>query len=129
MPTWLRYLLFQIPGWLIAAIVLMVARHWEIISLSVALICFLVLMLKDWVVYPWLKTAYEMPAPTDSKALIGSRGVAESDVAPEGFVRVRGELWQAVATPFDLTIAAGSKVEIADADGMKIFVRPVDIDH
>jgi membrane protein implicated in regulation of membrane protease activity len=128
MPTWTRYLLFQIPGWIVAALVLWLARQWEIISLPIALMFFCLLILKDWIVYPWVSSAYEESGPLGSKALIGSRGVAESDVAPVGFIRVRGELWQAVAVPPDRWISAGSKVEIADAEGMKVFVRRIIID-
>jgi membrane-bound ClpP family serine protease len=54
--------------------------------------------------------------------------VAESHLAPEGLIRVRGELWQAVATPRDLVIQTGIEVEIIDADGMTVFVRPLNED-
>jgi membrane protein implicated in regulation of membrane protease activity len=108
-----------------AALVLLVLRHNQMISSVGAAVCFTAWVLKDWILYPWLRTAYEVSYRTGSKALIGCRGVAESQLAPEGFVRVRGELWRAVATPGDLQISTGIKVEIVDADGMKIFVRPV----
>ena len=106
-----------------AALVLLVLRHNQMISSFGAAICFGAWMLKDWILYPWLKSAYEVSHRTGSKARIGCKGVAESQLAPEGFVRVRGELWRAVATPGDLNISTGIKVEIVDADGMKIFVR------
>jgi membrane protein implicated in regulation of membrane protease activity len=40
-------------------------------------------------------------------------------------IRVRGELWRAVAIPRDLIIQTGIAVEIIDADGMTLFVRPL----
>jgi membrane-bound ClpP family serine protease len=111
-----------------AALVLLVLRRSGMISSSGAVICFVAWMLKDWILYPWLRSAYEVSPRTGSKTLIGYKGVAESHLAPEGFVRVRGELWQAVATPSDLIISSGIKVEIVDAEGMKVFVRPVNDD-
>ena len=108
-----------------AALVLILLRHNEMISSFGAAICFAAWVLKDWILYPWLRIAYEVSNRTGSKALIGCKGVTESHLAPEGFVRVRGELWRAVATPCDLKISTGIKVEIIDADGMKIFVRPI----
>src|SRR5918911_5643092 len=101
MPTWFRYLLFQIPGLCMAAMVLLVLRQNQIISFFGAAICFAAWVLKDWILYPWLRNAYEVSSQTGSKALIGCKGVAESPLAPEGFARVRGELWRAVATPAD----------------------------
>jgi membrane protein implicated in regulation of membrane protease activity len=125
MPTWFRYLLFQIPGWCMAALLLLLLGHYQMISFSGALICFAAWMLKDWILYPWLKSAYKVSTRTGSKTLIGYKGVAESHLAPEGLIRVRGELWRAVASPRDLIIRTGIAVEIIDTDGMTVFVRPV----
>ena len=111
-----------------AALVLLVLRHHQMISSLGAAICFAAWVVKDWILYPWLRSAYEVSSRTGSKALIGCKGVTESHLAPEGFVRVRGELWRAVATPCDRKISTGIKVEIVDADGMKVFVRALSDD-
>ncbi len=108
-----------------AALVLLLLGRYQMISLSGAVICFAAWMLKDWVLYPWLRSAYEVSTRTGSKTLIGHKGVAESHLAPEGLIRVRGELWRAVAIPRDLPIQTGIAVEIIDADGMTVFVRPL----
>ena len=110
------------------AVVLLVLGHNQMISSSGAVICFAAWLVKDCILYPWLRSAYEVSPLTGSKALIGYKGIAESHLSPEGFVRVRGELWQAVATPADRKIASGIKVEIVDAQGMKVFVRPLNED-
>jgi membrane-bound ClpP family serine protease len=54
--------------------------------------------------------------------------VAESSLAPDGLIRVRGELWRAVAIPRDEVIQTGIAVEIIDANGMTVFVRPLSDD-
>jgi membrane protein implicated in regulation of membrane protease activity len=111
-----------------AALVLLIVRHYQMISFSGAVICFAAWMLKDWVLYPWLRSAYEASTRTGSKTLIGYKGVAESHLAPEGLIRVRGELWRAVAIPCDLVIQTGVAVEVIDAEGMTVFVRPLTAD-
>ena len=108
-----------------AALVLLLVRHYQMISIWGALICFVAWVVKDWILYPWLKSAYEISTRTGSKTLIGHKGVAESHLAPEGLIRVRGELWRAVASPRDLAIRTGIAVEIINTDGMTLFVRPV----
>ena len=128
MPTWFRYLLFQIPGWCMAALVLLLVGHYRMISFLGALICFGAWMLKDLLLYPWLRSAYEISTRTGSKTLIGYKGVAESLLAPDGLIRVRGELWRAVAIPRDVVIQTGIAVEIIDANGMTVFVRPLSDD-
>ena len=51
-------------------------------------------------------------------------GVAESEVAPEGVVRVRDALWRARtnrATP----IAVGDEVRVTAIDGLTLEVEPI----
>ena len=122
MRTSMRYFLFQVPGWLIASLVLLIARHWEVISTSTALVCLLCWVLKDLLLYPWVKLAYRSQ-PIGANALVGSTGVADGDLTPEGFIRVRGERWRALANPVDSSIRAGAKVEITGAERMTVFVR------
>lgn len=125
MTPWLRYLLFQIPGWIITAAVLFSLWHWQFIPAWLAVIGFFGWVLKDLLLYPFLRRAYETDAKSGSAALVGARGIAEQDLAPQGYIRVRGELWRAVASPPHRVVSAGTEVEIVSADGMQLFVRPV----
>ena len=120
----IKYLLFQIPGWIITAIVLLMLSHWEFIPKWLAVLCFVAWLLKDLLLYPFLRRAYE-PGVTGSARLVGSRGVAEGDLAPTGYIRVRGELWRAVVSPADNVIRSGTEVEVVSADRMEVFVRAV----
>ncbi len=126
MPTWVKYLLFQIPGWVIAAIVLTALWHWKLLPAWLALLCFGGFMLKDFVLYPLTRKAYEADSKTGAQALVGMKGVAVEELTPQGYVRIRGELWQAVADPASHFIAAGTEVEIIRAEGMEVFVRALD---
>lgn len=55
---------------------------------------------------------------------IGSRGITATPLAPKGYVRVNGELWQASSTgsPID----KDTEVVIARIKGLTLFVTPVD---
>jgi membrane protein implicated in regulation of membrane protease activity len=123
MATLLRYLFFQIPGWVIAALVGLGLIHWEIVPTWVAVFGFSGWVLKDLAFYPLLRSAYETHVKFGSEALVGKTGVAQGELSPEGFVRVDGELWQAVADPAGLVITAGTEVEIVRAEGMKVVIR------
>jgi membrane protein implicated in regulation of membrane protease activity len=102
--------------------------HWQFIPKWLAGLGFLAWVLKDLLLYPFLRPAYETGVKTGSAALIGARGMAEENLAPQGYIRVRGELWRAVATPADQVVNAGTEVEIVSADGMRVFVRPIAAD-
>ncbi|HEX9787695.1 MAG TPA: NfeD family protein, partial [Candidatus Binatia bacterium] len=122
------YLLFQIPGWMITATVLAILWHWQFIPRWLAVAGFFGWLLKDLLLYPFLRRAYETDVKAGSAALVGAKGVAEEELAPHGYIRVRGELWRAVASPPDQVVNAGAVVEIVGADGMRVFVRPIATD-
>ena len=57
---------------------------------------------------------------TGIEGLVGECGTAESDLAPEGKVFVRGEYWDAWS---DERIAQGEKVIVVAVEGMRLGVR------
>ncbi|HEY7219415.1 MAG TPA: NfeD family protein [Candidatus Binatia bacterium] len=122
MSTWRRYLLFQIPGWLITGLIVVGLWNWRYLPDSLAVVLFIGWVGKDLLLYPFLRRAYELDAKTGSQGLVGVRGVAQDHLNPCGYVRVRGELWNAVANPVDQVILAGAEVEVVSADGMQVMV-------
>ena len=125
MSPWLKYFIFQIPGWVIAAALLAMLSHWDFITGWLAVGAFLAWLLKDLLLYPLLRRAYENDTKTGSAAMVGKTGVAEQDLAPHGYIRVRGELWLAVAAPPDRLVRAGTHVEVVSADRMRLSVRAI----
>jgi membrane-bound serine protease (ClpP class) len=124
MATFVRYLFFQIPGWAFTAVAAVALLHWEIIPKWLALVGFGALVLKDLVAFPFFRSAYEGNAKSGSEALVGRKGIAQGDLAPEGYIKIHLELWRAVAEPSDQIIVAGTEVEVVRAEGMKVIVRP-----
>lgn len=59
---------------------------------------------------------------TGEAAMVGERGLAYTDLNPEGQVFVHGEYWQAVS---ESPVAAGDTVEVVKVVNLKLYVRPV----
>jgi membrane-bound serine protease (ClpP class) len=59
--------------------------------------------------------------PTGARALIGTTGIAESDLVPMGVVRVGGEAWTAVAASG--TVAKGESIRVRDVDSVRLIVE------
>ena len=55
--------------------------------------------------------------------MIGSKGKAVSALAPDGMVRIRGELWGAVLDEGHLK--KGEGIEVVGEDGLKLVVRRI----
>ena len=53
--------------------------------------------------------------------MIGSRGRVMSPLSPEGFVRIRGELWGAASD--EGNVAQGEEIEVVGENGLKLVVR------
>jgi membrane-bound serine protease (ClpP class) len=66
----------------------------------------------------WLRLRNKR-AIVGSEAIIGQTGVATTDLKPKGHVRVRGELWTAIATE---PITAGDPVVVTGVEGIKLLV-------
>jgi membrane-bound serine protease (ClpP class) len=59
--------------------------------------------------------------PTTGEAgMMGQKGTAATALGPEGWVRVQGELWDAVA---ESTVEAGEPVIVASVEGLRLHVR------
>jgi membrane protein implicated in regulation of membrane protease activity len=122
MSTWLRYLCWQVPGWIVAGLlVAWLAPHleWPAWAAPAALLGWI---LKDVALYPLVRTAYERRAPTGAERLVGAGAVAETDLAPWGQVRVRGEIWRARADD-DSPVTRGARVVVTRAEGLTLHVR------
>ena len=55
--------------------------------------------------------------------MVGSKGKVASPLAPEGLVRIRGELWG--ATSGEGNVDMGEEIEVVGEDGLKLVVRRV----
>ena len=90
---------------------------------SLAATFFVVALILGLIFYEGVKAQFRR-VKTGKEALIGARGLAITDLKPEGEVRVVGEFWEATAK--DGTIAAGQAVEVVSMDGVYLTVKPAE---
>lgn len=120
----IRYVLYQIPGWLLATLGGLVlyrvadAPGWVGIATPVLWV------IKDAALYPFLRSAYEINPRPVIERLVGLEGTTVEALAPRGYVRVRGELWLAerAGTP----IAEGQRVRVEGVRGTTLLVGGAD---
>lgn len=122
MTTFMKYMLLQIPGWVIMTLLLIGLLNWIALPLWVAGALFVAWVVKDFLLYPFVRTAYESNVRTGSAQLIGTKGVAHERLAPRGYIHVNGELWQATAEPQNKPIASGTPVCVRAAQGLTLVV-------
>jgi membrane protein implicated in regulation of membrane protease activity len=116
----------QVPGLLIVLIGMALA--WPLTGWPIwaAGLCVAAWIAKDLVLYPFVRSAYEGPAPTGAAQLIGSRTRSACRLGPgdEGWVQVRGERWRVRAADGSEPIEAGAEVVVAAAQGLLLTVAP-----
>lgn len=123
MPTIVRYYLFQLPGWIFAALIL--GWLWSSLGLPewIAWLLLSLYILKDVVLYPLLRSAYDREVPSGTKELVGSQGFARDRLDPGGYVSIRGELWRAEISPGTPPIQAGSPIRVVNGERMTLIVE------
>jgi membrane protein implicated in regulation of membrane protease activity len=117
-----RYLWIQVPGWVLAAIIASALYLWAGLHLWIAVALFVAYVGKDFILFPFLRRAYETNTKTGVEELIGMTGKVAEELRPRGYVRVRGELWRAETAPGTSSIPKGSSVKIQSAHGMTLVV-------
>jgi membrane protein implicated in regulation of membrane protease activity len=124
MKPFVKYLLFQIPQWLVIGFILFVLVVWAAIPPWASGLALAAWVLKDLATFPLVRRAYENDAKTGTEKLIGARAIAQEALDPDGYVKVNGELWKGRADPADRKIAAGAVVEVRATNGMTLIVGP-----
>jgi len=119
-----RYALYQIPGWLLACAGAVTLYRWVDIPGWLAFALPLAWAIKDAVLYPLLRPAYELDHRPVIERLVGLDGVTVERLAPRGYVRVRGELWLAEPAATGPAIAVGHAVRVDAVRGTTLLVRP-----
>ena len=120
-----RYLLFQLPGCVVAATVLAGLVHWEHLSPTVAYALFGIWVVAEIALFPVFRIGYETGGTRGgAEALIGALGVAQEDLDPEGYVRIGAERWRAVVASGCAPLAAGAEVRVREVKQLTLVVEP-----
>lgn len=124
MSVFRRYILLQVPGWALTGVVAIALASWAGLDWRIALGLWLAYVAKDFVLYPFLRRAYETNAAAGAAALVGKTGIATQDLDPGGYIRIRGELWRAELAPGFRPVRAGAPVRVISAHGLTLTVTP-----
>jgi len=118
-----RYTLFQIPALVVLISMVVLVQRW--INLPVWFIWGLIALwiAKDVILFFFTWRAYDSNNKGLANSMIGSRGIAESRLAPSGYIYVRGELWQAEGDENSLCIEKGESVRIYGNRGLTLLVQ------
>ena len=92
-----------IPAWGLVVLVLAVAAY-------------------SYITYRLVKPSLVKEPIVTPKAIIGTEGKAITPLAPVGYIRVQGELWQASSTTCKLE--AGNDVVVIGMEGLRLLVIP-----
>ncbi len=112
------------PGLLVAMGVVAALARWAGLPRWGAVALVVAWVLKDAALYPWLRSAYEPDSRSVIERMVGLAGIAVERLAPRGYVRVRGELWQAEPTAPGMAIEAGHPVTVYSIRAGLLLVRP-----
>ena len=93
------------------------------VELTLGVTLIIVALIVAVIFYVGVKAQFKR-VKTGKEALIGSMGVATTDLKPKGEIRVMGEFWEATAK--DSEIVAGQDVEVVGMDGMFLVVKPAE---
>ena len=118
-----KYTLLQIPGWIILGLLLLWLWNWLEFSAWIAIGILAVWVVKDFILYSFIRTAYESSSKTGTGLLIGSRGIARESLDPQGYIHTSGELWRAEIGPDQPPIPSGAAVRIKSVRGLTLIVE------
>jgi len=121
MTTFQRYVLYQIPGWILSILLLAALNEWVSLPLWAAALLFAAWVVKDFAIYPFVRIGYEREK-TGIEKLIGAPAVVKHRLDPQGFVEVGGELWKAEAPSSQAPLERGRRVRILGEEGMTLLV-------
>ena len=118
-----RYTAFQIPGWIIASLGGWWAHHAMAVPIWLASSILLLWVIKDYALYPFLRSAYELDQRLPIEHLIGRIGLATAQLTPDGYIKVRGELWLARIENDGEIVNRGDPVKVSGVDGSTLVVQ------
>lgn len=119
----MKYFGLQIPGWLLLLLLVLALRSIVELSAQAAGVLLGLAVVKDLLLYPLLRRAYEGDSRTGAERLVGARGVVATPLTPKGYIRVCGELWRAESQPLANPVPEGSRVKVTAGNGLTLTVE------
>lgn len=118
-----RYLAFQVPSWIVAALLVVAARHWPGVPYWAGGAVLAAWIAKDLLLYPLVKDGYAKPSGRAADRIVGISGTAVDRLDPDGRVRLGAELWRGEIAPGALPVEPGERVRVVGVDGLCVIVE------
>ena len=120
---WLIFLVLLLDEVVAFGVVLLVLWAFNI-SVPLPIIIFIALLLGTFafIFHKVVIPSFHKKQTTGSEGMMGMEAKVVEPLAPEGIVRVEGELWQAKSVGEN--IALGEEVEILRLEGLTLMVKP-----
>lgn len=61
------------------------------------------------------------PTLTGSEGMVGTIGLAKTNLSPKGTIIIHGEMWEGIS---DEPVEAGHPIEVIHIDGLTLHVKP-----
>jgi len=118
----LRYAAFQLPGIAMMSLGVVVAHTWFDVPAHVCFGALGLWIVKDMVMFPFVRKAYEPGDGRLPRDVNGAIGTAHEDLAPSGYVNIGSELWRAECEPEHAPISKGEPVRVVAVRGLTVTV-------
>jgi len=123
--TLARYTLFQIPDLILLSLGLAAAVRWWGLPVLAAYGVVALWIVKDVIMFPILRVAYESGSSGGAEGIRGALGVVTQPLVPSGYVRLGSERWKAESLPGSGPVPVGSAIRVVEVRGLTLIVEPV----
>lgn len=114
--------MFQIPGVLMVAFLLAGLHYAGLLSVPMAWLLMLGWVIKDAVMFRFVRSAYAPGPPHGTEALVGQVGVVVEACGPDGRVRIGAEHWTARPRDGVTRIETDARVRVVSVEGYTLTV-------
>lgn len=106
-------------------------RGWSVFSIySWVVWGFIIIwVVKDAILFPFVRRAYDWDRPQGANSMVAARGIAKERLTPSGYVQIRGELWKAALMEGSSPLEKGERVRDEGAFGLRLAVVHSTIDE
>ena len=124
-----RYVLLQLPGLALLVLILVFVQSWVDLSAWVVWGFITIWVVKDAILFPFVRRAYDWDRPQGANSMVAARGIAKERLTPSGYVQIRGELWKAALMEGSPPLEKGERVRVEGAFGLRLAVVQSTIDE
>jgi len=117
-----RYLLFQLPELVLVGVALLLLVGLNVLAANVGWLLLGVWFVKEVVLFPFVRGAYEPSDPSGTASMLGATAVVINRLDLAGTVRIGPELWAACLDAGSEPAEVGATVRVKSVQGLTLHV-------